>query len=220
MKALAASLTLGVLMSLGGCADNTADTTASGGSRTPGDGSQDETMASQTVNPGAATAPDTGTDPATDDFVRKARSSNELEILSSQLALEKSTDAKVTGFARQLISDHQAAGRRMKAILDDPQQSREPVILTVVHQQKLDRLERSGADTFDTDFRTLQVEAHQEAVDLFRQYTEHGTHSALRAFAAETLPVLEGHLAMAEDLPAAASPAGTGAAPPATDDPD
>jgi len=44
------------------------------------------------------------------------------------------------------------------------------------------------------------VKDHQEAVDLFDEEAKSGQDPALKAFAAQTLPTLEHHLAMAKAL--------------------
>jgi putative membrane protein len=44
------------------------------------------------------------------------------------------------------------------------------------------------------------VEDHEKAVTLFSQQAQQGKESDLKAFAAETLPILQEHLNMAKQL--------------------
>lgn len=51
-----------------------------------------------------------------------------------------------------------------------------------------------------TVHRSDQQEAHEDAVDLFKRYSEGGENAELKAWAAKTLPALEHHLEMAKNL--------------------
>jgi predicted outer membrane protein len=53
---------------------------------------------------------------------------------------------------------------------------------------------------FDRMYMTMQVAAHQEAVALFSSYAQSGYDSGLRSFAAQALPALQEHLAMAQRM--------------------
>jgi len=71
-------------------------------------------------------------------------------------------------------------------------------MLVSAHQSKLDRLKGlSGAD-FSSSFRSMQVDAHKDAVILFERYAESGDHADLKSWAGKTLPALKHHLEMAQ----------------------
>ena len=46
----------------------------------------------------------------------------------------------------------------------------------------------------------MQVSAHKEAVSLFERYAKDGDNPELKSFASKTLPHLQEHLKMAQDL--------------------
>jgi putative membrane protein len=46
----------------------------------------------------------------------------------------------------------------------------------------------------------MQVSAHKDAVSLFERYAKGGDNPKLKDWAGKTLPALQHHLAMAEDL--------------------
>jgi len=46
----------------------------------------------------------------------------------------------------------------------------------------------------------MQVSAHKDAVSLFERYSKESDNAELKAFAAKTLPYLQMHLKMAQDL--------------------
>jgi predicted outer membrane protein len=64
----------------------------------------------------------------------------------------------------------------------------------------LNRLVRRRGREFDRLYGQMQVSVHREAVGLYSAYAQVGTDPNLRAFAAQTLPHLQQHLAMAQRL--------------------
>jgi putative membrane protein len=128
-------------------------------------------------------------------FVAAAVPSNLFEIQSSELALQNATSAPVKQFAQQMIADHTAAGERLQAVLaqsgaaDAP-----PMSLDPPHEAMMTQLQNASGESFDITYINLQLQAHEEAVSLFSAYASSGDDQALRAFAAETLPVLQHHL--------------------------
>jgi putative membrane protein len=128
-------------------------------------------------------------------FVAAAVPSNLFEIRSSELALQHATTAPVQQFAQQMIADHTAAGERLQAVLaQSGSTAAPPMSLDPPHQAMMTQLENASAETFDTTYVNLQLQAHEQAVLLFSSYASSGDDPALRAFAAETLPVLQHHL--------------------------
>lgn len=135
------------------------------------------------------------TDPAA--FARLAASSNALEIDSSNLALERSQNEEVRAFAQKMIDDHTAAGEKMKAAA---QEAGVEVVaeMNEADQQALQALQ--DATDFDQAYLDLQAKAHDEAVGLFETFSTGGQESALKDFAAETLPTLQDHQAQVRSL--------------------
>jgi putative membrane protein len=135
------------------------------------------------------------TDPA--EFAEMAASSNMFEIQSSKLALDKSQNDEILSFAQQMIDDHQAAGEKMKQAAQEAGVE-VPSEMAEDQQEALDDLEE--ADDFDEAYVDAQVEAHDEAVDLFEGFSENAEDGPLRTFAQETLPTLEDHKSRIEDI--------------------
>lgn len=129
------------------------------------------------------------------DFVQKAAMTDKFEIESSQLALEKSSNAKVKGFAQQMIDDHTKSTSDLKAALGDsevdPALTDKP--LDAKHAKILSNLKASKGKKFDEAYLSAQKDGHKQAVDLFSKYAKHGDETSLKDFASKTLPVIEGH---------------------------
>ncbi|WP_181707236.1 DUF4142 domain-containing protein [Chthonobacter rhizosphaerae] len=147
-------------------------------------------------------------------FLRMATSSNQFEILSSRLAEQQAQDEQVKAFARQMIADHTSAGEKMRTAVQEaglemasvPQSEAD---LEVRHKEMMDTL-ASASGNFDQAYVRAQYQAHEEAVRMFEAYAQNGDQSAIKAFAAETLPILQQHLAHVQELPGAPTSPATG----------
>lgn len=128
-------------------------------------------------------------------FVSAVSSANEFEIKSSELALQNASSGDLKGAAKMIIADHQKAGEKLKGILgkkEAPLPS--PIVLSPKHQKMLDQLQAAKGKDFDTLYLDMQVQAHLEAIALFRTYAGSGDDQTVVGFAKETLPSLETHL--------------------------
>jgi putative membrane protein len=132
-------------------------------------------------------------------FVQKAAVAGMTEVEASRLALEKSTDANVRGFAQHMIDDHTRAGNALKTAATQEGLS-VPADVDAAHESVVDRLKGlSGAD-FDKAYKAQMLKDHQEAVALFEKESRDAAQTAIDRFAAATLPTLQSHLKMAQDL--------------------
>ena len=127
-------------------------------------------------------------------FAERAASSNMFEIMSSELALERSTSPEVLAFAEKMIADHQAAGEQMLVAVSAEGLSPSSALMPD-HQAQLDNLAAAAPDDFDAAYLGAQMAAHTEAVQLFEGYATQGSEGPLKTFATETLPTLQKHLA-------------------------
>lgn len=141
-----------------------------------------------------------GVSPSTPDFVKQVAISDMFEIQSNKLGQEKGTAADKT-FAAQMVTDHTKTSTELKALLSSGKVKAEvPAALDSSHQSKLDKLKGlTGAD-FVSSYRSMQVDAHKDAVDLFERYAKGGDNAELKSWAGKTLPALKHHLEMAQGL--------------------
>lgn len=139
------------------------------------------------------------------EFVVKASVSNNFEIASSELALERAQSPAVQEFARHMVKDHGKAAKDLKAAVE---QSELGVgvrdTLDDKHAEMMQELGDAKGAQFDQKYVEMQMAAHDEAVRLFEKYTEHAANepasSSLRQFAEKTLPVLREHDKQVEQL--------------------
>lgn len=140
---------------------------------------------------------------ATPDFAKTVMSSNEFEIQSSKLAEEKAAAADVKEFAKQMIADHTKAGEGLKAALEKSNMTPEAPKLASKHAAMVEQLKAASGEDFQMLYIDMQMQAHMEAVTLFRTYSGSGDDQNVVAFAKETLPTLEMHLMHVKELVAA-----------------
>jgi putative membrane protein len=141
-----------------------------------------------------------GISPSTQDFVTEAANSDMLEIESSKLVAAKS-DTKDKAFADQMIKDHTATSAELKSLVTSGKvQVNLPAVMDKAHWAKLDKVNSLNGADFTKAYEDMQVSAHKDAVSLFERYAKGGENADLKAFAAKTLPHLQEHLKLAQDL--------------------
>ena len=135
---------------------------------------------------------------STQEFVTKVAVSDMFEIQSSKLAAQKGNE-NIRAFAQQMITDHTKTTSELKGLVGKAK-AKLPSGMDSEHQKKLDQLQKLAADKFDATYASMQVQAHEEAVNLFEAYASTGDNAQLKAWAAKTLPALKEHLQHARAL--------------------
>jgi putative membrane protein len=139
--------------------------------------------------------------PSGQEFADKAARSDAFEIAASKLALDHAVSAKVKAFAREMIRAHTdstakikvAAKRSTPAITPDP-------TLAVEQKDRLAALGKVDRAEFDRRYLAGQVDAHENALSLMRDYAKNGDVAPLKAVAGEIAPVVQKHLDQARAL--------------------
>ena len=140
-----------------------------------------------------------GIAPKTEDFIKEAATSDMLEIESSKLAQQKGNATEKT-FAGQMIADHTKTSAELKGMVSGEMKAAIPTALDNSSQKKLDKLRDSKPEDFASEYDPMQVSAHKDAVSLFERYAKGGDDPKLKDWAGKTLPALQHHLEMAQDM--------------------
>jgi putative membrane protein len=141
--------------------------------------------------------------PDTEKFLTTAATAGQFEIEASRIAATKATHQDVKAFAGQMISDHESAAQRLSAAAIESGRMPPPAGLDDRQKRKLEELRLSSGQDFDKLYVEQQLEAHEEAVALFSDYTKsNGDDGPIGRFAKETLPTLEAHLSHVRGLKA------------------
>lgn len=159
-----------------------------------------------TALPAMAQSNSANTAQNTQEFVTKAAVGGMFEIQSSQLALQKSQDQSIRAFAQKMIDDHTKADDQLKSVAKG---EKVPTSLDQQHEQMLKILQADTGSHFTEQFKQMQVLAHQQTIDVFQSYAEHGGNRQIKQFAEQTLPTLKQHLQMAQHITMANSANGS-----------
>lgn len=156
--------------------------------------------AAQAAGPNAAAATAAGP-VSTEDYVMKAATGDLFEIRSSEAAKEKSENGDVTAFAEMMIRDHTKSSEELKATLAESETAiAPPGELDAAHEEKLQQLQEAEGEAFDRLYLEMQVEVHEKALALHRDYAANGDTEALKAHAAKVAPTIEMHLNQVKTL--------------------
>ena len=140
-----------------------------------------------------------GIAPKTEDFIKEAATSDMLEIEAAKIAQQKG-NADEKKFAEQMITDHTKTSSELKGMVPAEMTSAIPTALDDSSQKKLDKLRDAKPADFASDYDPMQVSAHKDAVSLFERYANGGENAKLKDWAGKTLPALQHHLQMAEQM--------------------
>lgn len=150
----------------------------------------------------AAPPPDTdvsSVNVGTTKFIDNAAIGDFYEVRAAELALERSKSADIKSFAEDMKKAHTDTSEKM-APLAKAAGHPAPTELDQAHLDKLKTLSEATDAEFDKTYVDQQVTAHHAALVMFQGYGESGADAALKAFAAETAPVIEGHYKHAQML--------------------
>ena len=141
-----------------------------------------------------------GISPTTADFVKEVAISGMFDIQSNTVGQSKGNAAEKS-FAAMMITDHTKTSAELKGLVSSGKVKAElPTALDSADQSKLDKLNAASGNDFNSQFDTMQVDAHKDAVSLFELYAKGGDNADLKNWAGKTLPALKHHLEMAQSL--------------------
>jgi putative membrane protein len=126
-------------------------------------------------------------------FMMKAAKAGDKEIAVSQAVMDKLVNVQVKNFAQTMITDHTAAGAAL-ATLAATKNVQLPQADASVGE---DWSKKTG--DIDSKYVKEMVSDHEEAVKLFEKGSK-STDADIAAFAQKTLPTLQHHLMMAQEL--------------------
>lgn len=134
-------------------------------------------------------------------FVDKAAQSDAFEIAAAKIAATNAASQAVKDFAAEMIKAHSQSTAKIKVAVAAANASITPnATLTEDQNENLAELRaRKGAE-FDERYIDGQVDAHQDALALMRDYAEHGDTASLKTAAGEIAPVVQKHLDHAKML--------------------
>ncbi|GAB2560686.1 DUF4142 domain-containing protein [Dyella jejuensis] len=141
-------------------------------------------------------------------FVAQATSDDAMQIALAQLALGKSSNGKVLALAKKIVSDHTALNLQFAQLASNtgskghahgvPAQN---IAGMKAHLQSL------NGEAFDQAFAGIMVKEHRKIIAAYEVAAQTSADPRLKKIASQGIPVLQGHLAMAQALMKDGSPA-------------
>lgn len=149
------------------------------------------------ILPAAAMAAEHPTDPQ--GFVQSATQANLAEIELGKLAQTRSTNEAVKSFAARMVADHTRANDELAALASTKSivTNASPAAATSTAQP----FAAKKGKAFDRAYADHMVHDHAAALDLFQANVSH-PDGEIAAYVARTLPVLQEHRRLAENLKA------------------
>lgn len=149
----------------------------------------------------SAAAPAANLSKADRGFAAKAARSGLAEVADAQLALQKSDNQEVKSFAQRMVDDHTKANNQLAAIAGQDG-LKLPTKPSRADDRKTAALQKLSGTAFDKRYIRVEVADHKAAVSLFTTESKDGQDPSLKNFATQTLPTLQDHYRMAQDLAA------------------
>lgn len=132
-------------------------------------------------------------------FVQEAAMGGMAEVDLGRLAEQNAADPQVKQFGGRMVQDHGTANAQLTAIATGKGATM-PKNLDQAHVQTRDRLARLKGGEFDRAYMRAMVEDHDKDVKEFQKEAQSGQDPEIKAFAAETLKVIQDHDRMAHDI--------------------
>ena len=135
-------------------------------------------------------------------FASEAARGNLAEVKMGELAKQKGTSQAVKDFGDRMISEHGKANEEFNRIVAG-KNAVPPADFSHKENATMEKLEKASGKDFDKAYAAAMVKDHKADVKEFKEAAKNLQDPDLRAFASKTLPVLESHLKMAEEMESA-----------------
>ena len=131
-------------------------------------------------------------------LIKLAAQSDETEISMAKIALAKTESAEVKKYAQMMVADHGKTTVQLKPIADAAGVPKPD--LKAKDKATATRLQGLSGSKFDLAYLQANAKGHQEIAAKMKAQAPGVTNPDLKAFATATLPVVEHHATMAEEM--------------------
>jgi len=160
-------------------------------------------MASISAAQTAATrAPSASLGPSDAYFVSQTSLGTPFQVDSGRIAEAKGTTPDIRSYANLMVSSHITVNNALLGILKNKSPAPPPTLLKAAYTTMVSTLQHESGQTLDADYVRGQVNYQNANAALYQYEISNGTDPDLKAFAQETLPKIQDHLARALKLQA------------------
>jgi putative membrane protein len=132
-------------------------------------------------------------------FLSDAIKTDNAEIALGQLAAQKGSTDGVRKYGQTLVTDHQKGKDAAVALAPDLQVKPMEGLAPDARKEE-QKLQALSGSKFDKEFASFMIAGHKQAITEFQEKAGEGDRP-VPELAKQTLPTLQEHLKMAQDLP-------------------
>src|SRR6267143_3195160 len=133
------------------------------------------------------------------EFVNKAATGGIAAVELGRIATQRAARPSVRSFGERMVTDHSRSNAEL-ASLARSKGIEVPTALEPSQQAVRDRLSALSGNDFDRAYMSEMARDHTEDIALFERAAETSTDPDLKAWAAQSLPMLREHLALARQV--------------------
>ena len=132
-------------------------------------------------------------------FVMQAAQTGMLEVQLGKLAVQRGSSAGVKQYGQQMVEEHTQKNQELMQLA---MQKGVEVPTEMSSQNKAlgDRLSGLSGTSFDAAYKQAMIDSHNQAIALFQAQSQQGQDPELKAWATKTLPNLQAHLQMVNQI--------------------
>jgi putative membrane protein len=132
-------------------------------------------------------------------FAKDAARGGLAEIKLGKLAGDNGSSEAVKAFGTRMVAEHTKAGDKLKDAAAQEHITL-PAELSAKDQATYDRLSKLSGTDFDRAYAQDMVRDHQQDLRDFQREANNGNDAAIKAFAADTVPMIQQHLDQAKEM--------------------
>jgi putative membrane protein len=132
-------------------------------------------------------------------FIEQVAQDGKAEVDLAQLAQQKAQSSDVKALAQRLATDHTKSNQQLMQIAQK-EGVQPPTSASKDGSKARSELEKLNGQAFDQAFVKEVVQDHQKDIQFFQRQQNSLQDPQLKSFAQQTLPVLQEHLQMAQQL--------------------
>jgi len=137
------------------------------------------------------------------EFAMDAAQSDQYEIAAAEDALGQSQNPQVRAFAQRMIDDHTRSGEALRQAAIASGLPPPPHAMDSDQAVLLAALQSLRGPDFDRTYAKQQVLAHRQALAVEQSFASEGTDPNLRRVARSSVPMIQQHLELAQQMRAA-----------------
>jgi len=132
-------------------------------------------------------------------FVSAATQGGNMEVTLGQIAVQKASEQSIREFGQRMVTDHTKANIELKELISQKGATL-PDLSSKMDDMTRDHLNGLSGKDFDKAYIKQMVKDHKKDVKEFQKQADKGDDADLKAWVTKTLPILQEHLRLAENI--------------------